>query len=163
MNIGSDRMVELESGHYATRIDSDCWSVSWLEGQWSQRHATLALLIAEIVALDPPLNSALWREVENALLQLGLDLAVLYELAPDQAHHSSDIDSDDEDCPDCGDEECRCCVHCGVYGCTPCDMCNGECLEVCECCDTCVNECDESRCDTCPDCHSDDINTGDAS
>lgn len=77
INISDDRMVASRSGQWAERVDNAIWRVSWLDGQWNRHQATTAMVLAELVATNPPMNHPYWRNVENFLAELGLDPAVL--------------------------------------------------------------------------------------
>lgn len=73
-------MTSTLSGCTAREIDADVWVVSWLDGEWTKAQANSAMVIAEVVAVDPPVNNTWWRVVESFLTDLSLDASVLSNL-----------------------------------------------------------------------------------
>lgn len=80
IHITHDRMNAERAGQWAQRHDIDRWSVSWLEGDFTRNEAVTAMNIAELVAVNPPMNHPYWRCIETLLAELGLDPAFLDNL-----------------------------------------------------------------------------------
>lgn len=87
IDIRQTYMDATRSGEWATNPGAPgVWRVSWLDGHWTRDQAYMALQIAELVAINPPINHPYWRSIENFLSELGVDPARLDVL----------IDPDDE-------------------------------------------------------------------
>lgn len=95
IRVEADRMDATCAGQYAWHVGMDVWTVSWLDGGWTRDQAHMALQIAELVAINPPINSPYWRNVEYFLSELGLDPAVLDALIDPEL--DDDTEDDEED------------------------------------------------------------------